>query len=105
MNLRNALRTAGAMMVFFPAVMYAENIGVAREPPPNARSQELTKIFSTFLGKWKGTYSYFDERQGKYVTGPSTLEFSKTPIPNVIALDVLTDRPGQPPIHVYTVMV
>lgn len=82
------------------------NIGITPPEKPNARSQELTRIFMTLLGTWKGTYTYYDEREAKYVTGSGALIFSTTPMPNVMSLDAKTERPGgQPPVHAYTVMV
>lgn len=81
------------------------NIGVALEEYPNARARELTKMFMTLLGTWEGSYTYFDERQGQYVSGEGTLEFNKTPMPNVITLDAKTSRPSGPPVHAFTTMV
>lgn len=81
------------------------NIGMAEREKPNARAQELTQIFRTLLGNWKGTYTYFDERQEKYMGGAGTLVFSDTPMPNVMMLDARSERPVGPPVHAFTVMV
>ncbi len=84
----------------------AENIGLAKVERPNERSAALTKIFMTMIGDWKGSYTYFDERQSKYVTGKGTLQFRTTPMPNVMTLDAMTERPdGKPPVHAFSTMV
>lgn len=98
----------GFVGVIFATVapsLHAENIGMAQEQQPNARSQQLTKIFFTLLGDWKGTYTYFDERAGKYVSGAGTLAFRASPMPNVMTLDAITDRPDGAPVHAFSVMV
>lgn len=105
MNMRSVLNIVGACLLTCTALTHAENIGVAQEQKPNARAQELTKITGTLLGTWKGTYTYFDERQGKYLSGAGTLVFATTPMPNVMTLDAKTERPGGPPVHAFTVMV
>jgi hypothetical protein len=105
MNLRTMLNIVGAFLLTCTATAYAENIGVVQEQKPNARAQELTKIFSTLLGTWKGTYTYFDEHQAKYLSGAGTLVFGTTPMPNVMTLDAKTERPSGPPVHAFTVMV
>ncbi len=105
----NALRTmlifAGGLLLLGQIPAHAENIGVAADEKPNARAQEITKIFSTLLGTWKGTYTYFDEHEGKYLSGPGTLVFATTPMPNVLTLDAQSERPGKSPAHAFTVMV
>ena len=88
-----------------PHVAQAENIGVAGATAPNARAQELTRIFTTLLGNWQGTYEFFDERKNGYVGGPGKLIFSLAPMPNVIMLDAISERPSGPPVHALTVMV
>lgn len=106
MNAKHTLLLlVGGLLVSGAIPAHAENIGVAPDEKPNARAQEITKIFSTLLGNWKGTYTYFDERQGKYVGGPGTLVFGTTPMPNVLTLDAKTERPSGPPVHSFTVMV
>ena len=105
MNWRAAFLSVGFLFLLGLVSAHAENIGVAVEQKPNARSQEITKIVSTLLGNWKGTYTYFDERQGKYLSGPGTLVFGMTPMPNVMTLDAKTERPAGPPVHAFTVMV
>ena len=104
-NMRATLVLSGGLLLSCVTPAHTENIGVARDEKPNARAEEITKIFSTLLGIWKGTYTYFDERQGKYVGGPGTLVFGTTPMPNVLTLDAQTERPGGPPVHAFTVMV
>lgn len=106
MRIPIVLKLCGAMLIAAAIPAHAENIGIAQEQKPNARSQEITKVFSTLLGTWKGTYTYFNEREGKYLSGPGTLVFSTTPMPNVLTLDAKTERPGgAPPVHAFTVMV
>ena len=100
-----ALIVTSALLGFCAMPGRAENIGMAHEPAPNARSQELTKIFNTFAGSWKGTYTYYDDRQGRYVSGPTNCVYTKAPLPNVLTLDCLTERSGGAPLHAYTVMV
>ncbi len=105
MKANQAFGVACAVLLLCAAPAGAENIGMAQEQKPNARSQQLTKMFMTMLGTWKGRYTYFDERQGKYVSGTGTLVFGTTPMPNVITLDANTERPGGPPVHAFTTMV
>ena len=94
-----------ALLVLSPTMALSENIGMAREPQPNERAQALTKIFMTLVGTWAGTYTYFDERAGKNVSGPGQLVFATTAMPNVMTLDAKTERPGGPPVHALTMMV
>ena len=96
---------AGAVLLTAAAPGQAENIGMAREEQPNARSQALTHIFRTLIGTSRGRYTYFDERLGKYVTGPTTMVFGTTQMPNVLTLYVETPREGLPPIKVFNTMV
>jgi hypothetical protein len=105
MKMRSVLNIVGALLLTCTTPIHGENIGVAQEQKPNARAQELTKMTGTLLGTWKGTYTYFDEHQGKYVSGAGTLVFGTTPMPNVMTLDAKTERPGGPPVHAFTVMV
>ena len=98
------LVAAGGCVAGAPSAC-AENIGVAKQSKPNMRAQEVTRIMSTLFGRWKGTYTFFDEQAGKYVGGAGTLLFSKTPMPNVIMLDAVSERPEGPPVHGLTVMV
>lgn len=98
-------KLAGALALACCVPAHAENIGVAKQEKPNARSVELTRIFMTLLGDWKGSYTYFDESQGKYLTGGGLLQFRTTPMPNVMSLDAKTERPNGPPVHAYSVMV
>lgn len=107
MKLKSAIATfaCGAGILLGQAPIHAENIGVAQQLEPNARAKEVTMIMSTLLGKWKGTYNFFDERSKKYVGGAGTLVFSKTPMPNVIMLDAVSEKPAGPPVHALTVMV
>ena len=102
---KTATSVLGVLLSAIAVPGSAENIGVAREEQPNARAQALTHIFRTLLGTWKGKYTYFDGRLGKYVSGPSTLVFGETPLPNVLTLYVVTDREGLPPIKVFNTMV
>ena len=95
----------GMALLFGTVPLRAENIGVAKQEQPNARSVQLTKMFMTLLGDWEGTYSFYDEGKQKYVTGSGTLAFRTTPMPNVMSLDAKTARPDGPPVHAYTVMV
>ena len=83
----------------------AENIGVAQQLQPNERARQVTHIFETLLGTWKGTYTFFDEKSGEYEGGSGKLVFSRTPMPNVIMLDAVSERPNGPPVHALTVMV
>ena len=106
MKLRSGVVAACVMVLTFGAVSAtAENIGMAQQQAPNARAQQLTKMFMTMLGTWTGRYTYFDERQNKYVTGTGTLVFGTTPMPNVMTLDAITARPAGPPVHAFTTMV
>lgn len=105
MNKRSACGLLSAIMLACTAPVAAENIGMAHEAKPNARSQQLTRMFMTMIGTWKGRYSYFDEQQGKYITGSGTLVFQTTPMPNVITLDANTERPSGPPVHAFSTMV
>lgn len=105
MNRFTALALFVALLLSGAVPLHAENIGVAKETKPNTRSAELTKIFMTMLGDWKGSYTYFDETQGKYLSGSGALAFRTTPMPNVITLDALTTRPAGPPVHAFSVMV
>ena len=100
-----ATAAAGFLMIAVTARGSTENIGMAHEDQPNVRAQALTHIFRTLLGTWKGKYTYFDERLGKYVSGPSMLIFGETPLPNVLTLYAVTDRDGMPPIKVFNTMV
>ena len=100
-----ALGALCALLLLGTAVpSLSENIGMAQEQKPNARAQQLTRMFMTMLGRWKGRYTYFDERQNKYVTGTGTLVFGTTPMPNVMTLDAITMRPAGPPVHAFTTM-
>jgi hypothetical protein len=107
MRLKGAIANLmlGAGMAMGSVAVQAENIGVAQQLEPNPRAKEVTMIMSTLLGKWKGTYNFFDERALKYVGGAGTLVFTKTPMPNVIMLDAVSERPSGPPVHALTVMV
>lgn len=96
---------AAALLPLGSGPVAAENIGVAQQQQPNARAQALTHMFMTMLGTWKGSYTYYDERAGAYVTGTGTLVFGTTPMPNVMTLDANTSRPSGPPVHAYSVMV
>lgn len=99
-------KVLGMALLACAVPLHAENIGVAHEEKPNARSVALTRLFMTMIGDWKGSYTYFDEAQGKYVTGNGTLQFRTTPMPNVITLDAMTERPGgKPPVHAFSTMV
>lgn len=84
---------------------YGENIGMAAKVEPNARAQQLTKMFFTMIGTWQGEYTYFDSRVGEYVTGAGKLIFNSTSMKNVMTLDAETSRPSGPPVHAFSVMV
>lgn len=84
---------------------YGQNIGMAKSVEPNERSQKLTAMFFTMLGRWEGEYTYFNEADGDYVTGAGTLQFDRSPMPNVMLLDAKTARPSGPPVHAFSAMV
>ncbi len=105
MHRRRCIALFCALVVAGSMAAHAENIGMARDAAPNARSQELTRMFTSLVGRWKGSYTYFDEREGKYVKGSGVLVFGTTPMPNVLTLDANTARPNGPPVHAFSVMV
>ncbi len=107
MKLRRAMVAgmAGVLMNLASTPLSAENIGNAREGQPNARSKALTRIFSTLIGTWNAKYTYYDLELGRYVVGSAVLTYAQTPIPNVHTLYAVTQRPGLPPIQVFTTMV
>jgi hypothetical protein len=84
---------------------YGQNIGMAEPAAIDLRSRDLTALFMTLLGTWKGEYRYFDERRDGYVECEGELRFTSAPMPNVIMLDARTMRPNGPPVHAFTAMV
>lgn len=84
---------------------FGENIGMATKVEPNERSRQLTRMFFTMIGVWRGEYTYWNDREKAYVTGAGTLTFNGTPMPNVMTLDAITARPSGPPVHAFSTMV